>query len=398
MTTGGEAMRESASRRIAVLDDDCVFRRELCDMLDAAGHAATELPSPEDLYAVDAEVLILDLAMPDVDGVDVLTRLAKLTTAPAIVLISGHGEGVLRAAARAAEATGLHVLGVLTKPVDPDRLLEVLEVGKRQPRHAVVSATSDVRERLDLALREGSLAVHFQPKVRVRDIGFAGAEALLAGTLPGGIIAPPPTILRAAQGLPDGLVRLTDVVLRQAVAAARTWADAGTGGAVNVNLPIEALLAKDAVTNFARVTRDAGLEPQHVTFELLEDAVYDTSADALGMLTKLRIAGFGLALDDVGQRQSGLMQLANLPVTEIKIDLEIVRQARLFEKARGIFASLAALGERLGIAVSAEGVELPRDLQFVRQHPVDYLQGYFVSAKRSPDDLLEWLATQPKGN
>ncbi len=384
------------SRTIAVLDDDGDLRDELCETLQGLGHTAIGLKGPEEIGGAHAHVLVLDLAMPKVDGVDVLNGLARSPDAPSIVLISGHGEAVLGAAGRAAESAGLTVLGVLAKPLDIDALVALLDREERKAGPAAPSTVADVRAPLERALAEGTLGVHFQPKVRVDDLGFAGAEALLAGSLPGVPHAPPPTILDAARALPNGLVRLTDAVLRQAVAACRTWTEAGARGAVSVNLPLEALLAPDAVANFVDIAREAGVPTSMVTFELLEDAVYDSSAEPLGVLTKLRIAGFGLALDDVGQRQSGLLQLANLPVTEIKIDLEIVRQARTFEKARGIFDSLAALGRRLGIRVCAEGVETEADLQFVRQHPVDYLQGYVVSRKRPLDDLLQWLANRPE--
>lgn len=382
-------------KRIAVLDDDPDLREELCDMLVAEGHAAVGLSDPEGIADARPDVLLLDLAMPGVDGVDVIGRLARLSQSPSIILISGHGEAVLRAAGRSAESAGLSVLGVLTKPVDPERLLVLLQAKLRQSRPAMPLTTADLRGPLETALAERTLPVHFQPKVRVADLAFAGAEALLAGGLPGGIVAPPPLIIEAARTLPSGLVRLTSAVIEQAVVAVSAWRQRGFGGAVSVNLPIEALLAPGAVTTFEAMAREAGIAPPDITFELLEDAVYDTSADALGVLTKLRLTGFGLALDDLGQRQSGLLQLANLPVTEIKIDLEIVRQARTFEKARSIVGSLAALGRGLGIAVTAEGVETEADLQFVRQHHVDYLQGYLVSAKRPLEDLLGWLAARP---
>lgn len=391
----GSATEPAIARSIAVLDDDSDLREELCEMLEGEGHSAVGLSDPEGIAAARPDILLLDLAMPGVDGVDVIGRLARLPRSPAIILISGHGEAVLRAASRGAESAGLSVLGVLTKPVDVERLLALLQAKRGQARPAVSLTSADIRAPLETALTEATLPVHFQPKVRVSDFAFAGAEALLAGTLPGGVVAPPPLIVEAARMLPSGLVRLTTAVISQAVTAVATWRARGLAGAVSVNLPIEALLVPGAVATFEAVTREAGIMPSDVTFELLEDAVYDTSADALGVLTKLRLAGFGLALDDLGQRQSGLLQLANLPVTEIKIDLEIIRQARTFEKARSIFGSLATLGSGLGLAVTAEGVETEADLHFVRQHPVDYLQGYLLSGKRPLEELLGWLASRP---
>jgi EAL domain-containing protein (putative c-di-GMP-specific phosphodiesterase class I) len=110
------------------------------------------------------------------------------------------------------------------------------------------------------------------------------------------------------------------------------------------------------------------------------------------MLARLRMAGFGLALDDVGRRQSGLLQLSALPVTEIKIDLQIVRDARTWTKARNIFASIAELGRKLGIKVVAEGVEFPEDLNLARTFPIDYVQGYLISPKCPLPELLRMLS------
>jgi EAL domain-containing protein (putative c-di-GMP-specific phosphodiesterase class I)/ActR/RegA family two-component response regulator len=382
----------ASTRNIAVLDDDAELREEICDVLIAAGHHATGLADASGLGNANLDVLVLDLAMPGVDGVDVLGRLAKIAASPAIVLISGHGEPVLRAASRSAEAAGLSVLGVLSKPLDADRLVTLVSREPASARQGLGADIATIVPALERALAEDALPVHFQPKVHVDTLEFAGAEALLAGFLPGGIKAPPPLLVAAARDLPDGTIRLTHAVLRQAVRAVAAWTRAGFSGPVSVNLPIECLLATDAVPQLLEIVRGAGIDASQVTFELLEDSLYDSSADAMALLTKLRLAGFGLALDDLGQRQSGLMQLANLPVTEIKIDIEIVRQARSWEKARSIFASIAMLGKSLGIHVTAEGVETAADLTFVRSHPVDYFQGYLFSGKRSLDDLLEWIA------
>ncbi len=130
------------------------------------------------------------------------------------------------------------------------------------------------------------------------------------------------------------------------------------------------------------------MAPRQIILELTEDAIYFTSPQALAAIAQLRLAGFGVALDDVAQRQSGLLQLSNLPVTEIKIDLELLRQARQWDKARWIFTSIADLGHRLGLTVVAEGVESLDDLALARRASVDYIQGYLVSRKRPLSELL----------
>lgn len=85
------------------------------------------------------------------------------------------------------------------------------------------------------------------------------------------------------------------------------------------------------------------------------------------------------------------MQLANLPVTELKIDMEIVRQARTSLKARSIYFALADLGRRSGIAVTAEGVEHAGDVRLAQEAGVTCLQGYWVARKMPLPDLLALL-------
>lgn len=164
------ASATAVGRRIAVLDDDTDLREEICELLEGAGHHAVSLADPKGLTAAEPDILILDLAMPGIDGVDVLGRLAKLPLSPSVVLISGHGEAVLLAASRGAQAAGLAVLGVLTKPVDPERLLEILGTKPHGPLKPSSHTAASIRSQVDHALVHGSLDVHFQPKVRVSDL------------------------------------------------------------------------------------------------------------------------------------------------------------------------------------------------------------------------------------
>lgn len=384
-------------RSVIILDDDADLREEICAYLAADGH---DVSATDDYNAIassgfaNVDVLVLDLAMPNIDGIDVLSDLAQMATAPRIVLISGHGEPVLRTVSHSADAKGLTILGVLAKPIDPVGLSAIVGGDFIAARHPRANGAEDLAPALIQALNEETLGVYFQPKVATTTLDFAGAEALLSGDLGNGYRASPPDIVAAARNVPGGVVSLTHAVLREAARACRTWTAAGFAHPVSVNLPIEVQLEPASVATLTRIVRDAGAETSQVTFELLEDTLYDSSADALAVLAKLRLAGFGLALDDVGQRQSGLLQLSNLPVTEIKIDTEIILQARTWEKAREIFGSLAGLGSRLGILVVAEGVETPADLDFVRGYPVDYIQGYLISPKIPLEDLLDRLSLQ----
>lgn len=385
------------ARSVFILDDEEALCEELFELISAAGHHARWGTDPRTLDMSELaafDVVLLDLGLPAMDGIDIMNRLSAFAKAPRLIFISGVGEDVLRVVAQVAGEQKLTVLGALTKPLDPQHLLRLLDYpdcGAEQPA-APRRAQSPILPALRASLANGTLPVSFQPKVDVHTLAFAGAEALLTGVVPDVGPVSPLDIVAAAAADPAVLVDLTQYVLGVAARGCAQWIEAGWQGPISVNLPLDVVLQPDCLRNLIATVEAAHISPADVIFELTEDSLYDSCAESLSMLARLRMAGFGLALDDVGRRQSGLLQLSALPVTEIKIDLQIVRDARTWTKARNIFASIAELGRKLGIKVVAEGVEFPEDLNLARTFPINYVQGYLISPKRPLPELLRMLS------
>ncbi|MDE1570930.1 EAL domain-containing response regulator [Aquabacter sp. P-9] len=390
-------MNPAPERSVFILDDEQEFREDLGEFLEGQGYRVATAGDARfftDADMADHDVLLLDLAMPSIDGMEVLKYLSRHPKAPAVILLSGSGEDVIRTVADAARRDGLAVLGLLHKPFDPQDLLHLLEADASLPtrdKAVPVREPKAVLAALRAALANSSLPVQFQPLVQAETLAFAGAEALLDGTVPGIGFVGPAQILAAAASDSALSLAITQHVLTEAVAVCVRWRALGWDGKVSVNLPIDALLTAGVAGALTGIVQAAGLPTSSVVFELTEDALYIASSEALSALARLRIAGFGLALDDVGQRQSGLLQIANLPVTEIKIDMELLRDARDWGKARSVFQSIADLGHGLQLYVVAEGVETPADLALVRSSAVDLVQGFIVARKMKADDLLALL-------
>lgn len=114
--------------------------------------------------------------------------------------------------------------------------------------------------------------------------------------------------------------------------------------------------------------------------------------DISDLVTLLRGAGaygYGIALDDIGTSYSGLVRLAELPVSEIKIDRRLVQQARGRTKAREILESLMIPAETVGLAVTVEGVETKKDLEALAGHPQAHIQGFLNCPKVPLANLLD---------
>jgi EAL domain-containing protein (putative c-di-GMP-specific phosphodiesterase class I) len=388
-------------KRIFILDDDEAFREDLGELLALDGHDVDGMGdvtsfSLEDLGRYD--LLLLDLSLPGLDGTEVIRALSRIPVRPQVVVISGKGEDVLSAVADAARLQGTPILAGFTKPFEPAALLRLVNdgcgVAQGPVRDAARTDGASIAAAIAAAMDRDALAVMFQPKVDARSLGFCGAELLLGNELPGiGRIAVPDLIAAASRDCAL-MARLSYYTIRAGLQGCRQWHARGYEGAVSINLPLELLIAADTPRMLVRMVVQEGLTPSAVICELTEDALYDRSSESLMALAQLRIAGFGLALDDVGQRQSGLLQLARLPVTELKIDMDLLHRARHSQKAQDIFSALVKLGHRLGMKVVAEGVETAEDLEATRRDTVDLIQGYLIARKMPIGELLAWLTAQ----
>ena len=393
-----------ADHKLFILDDDEDFRADLGEFLTNEGW---DVVSAGDARSISADelagfdVLILDLSMPGRDGATVLRELADLSPKPEVIVVSGYGEDVINAVADAGRLSHVRIKGTLQKPFDPDALLRLLASAPttaaksaNAPQHTDSEVTSALRMALAAASAAAPFPMTFQPQVRSDDLSFAGAEALLGNELPNLGAISPERIVAAAAGDAKLAEALAHETFRAAVIGCKAWRDKGYRGSVSVNVPIDALRGAGAAARFADIARSAGLTPDSVICELTEDAVYASSSDSLIAIAQLRLEGFGVALDDIGQRNSGLLQVSKLPLTELKIDRELIVEARASDKARSIIASLAGLGRALSMKVVAEGIETTDDLAFVRTNQIDCVQGYLVSRKLPLPALMGWLETR----
>ena len=115
-------------------------------------------------------------------------------------------------------------------------------------------------------------------------------------------------------------------------------------------------------------------------------------ATALDVLTRLRLKGFGLSIDDFGIGYSSFEQLGRIPFTEMKLDRSFVNRGTLDSAARAILESSMAMAQKLGLTTEAEGVETEAELELMRDIGCDNVQGYLIARPMPTDDLIRWLA------
>jgi EAL domain-containing protein (putative c-di-GMP-specific phosphodiesterase class I) len=110
----------------------------------------------------------------------------------------------------------------------------------------------------------------------------------------------------------------------------------------------------------------------------------------LDILTRMRLKGFGLSIDDFGTGFSSLALLRKIPFTELKIDRSFVHMASDNQASRAILESSIALSKKLGIQCVAEGVEDAADWNLIKSLGCDIAQGYYRARPMPPEDFLRW--------
>ncbi|HSW15223.1 MAG TPA: EAL domain-containing response regulator [Solimonas sp.] len=336
-------------------------------------------------------LIVCDLQMPDVDGVELLRDIAETQPAAALILISGVAAKVLRTAQEVAERRGLRVLGCLGKPVRLPELRALLENLPRAQQADLPGRQPDISAaQLRAALDAGEFGILVQPQLCLHtQRHLVGAEALVRWHSPTlGMLLPERFLALVEQY--DLLDRLTDVVLAAAIEACSDWHRRGLAVKIAVNFNPVTLGQRGLLDQILALTAAAGLPVAAVVIEVTEHDLLHRQDDPLEALTRMRLRDMELSIDDFGTGHSSLARLRDTPFTELKIDQRFTAAARRDEEARHIVESNIRLAHDLELRAVAEGVETAADLDLMTRLGCDVAQGYHIARPMPPGELVAW--------
>jgi diguanylate cyclase (GGDEF)-like protein len=254
--------------------------------------------------------------------------------------------------------------------------------------HEQLRAQRQLALDLEAALERREVVVHFQPVVRLADGEIEGFEVLARW--------PHPTrgLLTAADFLPvaeeTGLsVELGRCVLQQALEVARRWPESLS---IWLNLAPAELANERLVETLAESLDEFGVAPSRLVIEVTESAVVQGSEGAVIAMQRLRDLGVGLSIDDFGTGYSSLSRLAEFPIESLKIPKPFVDKLLGEDADEAFVDAILRLGDSLGLAAVAEGIEHPAQAERLRQLGCRLGQGYLfgrpVPAEEA--DRLVW--------
>jgi EAL domain-containing protein (putative c-di-GMP-specific phosphodiesterase class I)/DNA-binding NarL/FixJ family response regulator len=336
-------------------------------------------------------LILLDLNMPEMDGIEFVRHLVDRHYSGSLILISGEDERMLQTAEKLVRAHKIPILGYLHKPVKPDALSAMLEKWTPPPAEAVGAAKKTYSsDELRAAIDNGELINYYQPKVAIATGELIGVETLARWRHPvDGLIFPDQFIsIAEASGLID---KLTQVVFTGAMTQAKAWEEAHLPLRIAVNVSMDNLASLDFLNFVAEITEKLGVAPHNVVLEVTETRLMQDTRAPLEILTRLRLKRFRLSIDDFGTGHSSLAQLRDIPFDELKIDQGFVHGAWKDETLRAMYDASLSLARQLEMEVVAEGVEDRNDWDLLRSTGCDLAQGTFMSRPMLAADLPGWI-------
>jgi EAL domain-containing protein (putative c-di-GMP-specific phosphodiesterase class I) len=250
-------------------------------------------------------------------------------------------------------------------------------------------------KRLRAAIARDELSLHYQPQYRSNDGAPCGVEALARWFPPHGQPISPIVFIRQAERA--GLISALGLwVLEEACRTAMNWRALGEEPpilCVNVS-PHQ--ICPEFSGGLEKVLESTGFPASRLELEITEGILIENPEFALQRLAQWKQLGVRIALDDFGTGYSSLSYLSQLPVDRLKIDRSLIQRIIIDSKTAAIVRALISLGNDLGFAVLAEGVETEAQFEMLVRMGCQQVQGYLLT-RPVPAGQVEALLMQRWG-
>jgi EAL domain-containing protein (putative c-di-GMP-specific phosphodiesterase class I)/AmiR/NasT family two-component response regulator len=346
------------------------------------------------------DIVVLDLQMPDKDGIEIMRELASQNIKPNFILVSGFDERVLHSAKQLAESKHLNVVATLSKPLKAKEFIlllsntyaECLAKHKQQIVNPLPAKNTEqiTIDELKLAIRKHQLIIHFQPIVCFNNKQLQSTEILMRWQHPTkGLILPEQFLPLAEEHRLMNL--LTEEILRLTIVEYHKLTASGINIKVSINLSAQNITDLSMPEKLEELVKNNQIVPDSIILEVTESALMNEISESLDILNRLRMKGFSLSIDDFGTGYSSLVKLYQAPFSELKIDQYFVMHMATDPDAAAIVRICILLAKELKMHTVAEGVETEAIWNQLKKLGCDRAQGSFITNPMLTEEFTLWV-------
>jgi EAL domain-containing protein (putative c-di-GMP-specific phosphodiesterase class I)/FixJ family two-component response regulator len=396
--------------KILIIEDEEAVRENILDLLEAEDFETLAAANGRiGIHLAICEVpdlILCDMMMPEIDGYGVLRALRQdpsTATIPFIFLTAKSAKSDFR------QGMDMGADDYITKPFSRAELLSAIinrlekyaTLKKYLSPQNTINSFSPKMQLLEISLHRAikqyrlqEFEIYYQPIVDIASGKIVAAESLLRWQSPDlGMVYPTEFIpLAESSGL---IVPIGKWVLKSVCKQIKSWRDAGIHSfVIAVNLSVIEFNQPDFIPKIVNFLEMNNLRPDDLELELTESMIMQDVNSAIATMSKLQSLGIKIAIDDFGAGYSSLIYLKNLPINTLKIDRYFIHNVANDPQKSAITKALIQMAHNLNLNVIAEGVETEAELDFLRQHNCNSMQGFLFSRPLPAAEFEKFLLTK----
>ncbi|WP_342120921.1 EAL domain-containing response regulator [Pseudoduganella sp. OTU4001] len=395
-------MKDFSASTALIVEDSTVQREHVVGLLRQIGFG-TVLAANDGINALRTleqhgaavDLVLTDLDMPGMDGVELIQQLAKRRTAANLIAASANQPRLQEAARSLPAGCAMRLLATISKPVRLEALQALLHeapmLALADLEQADTSGSVSIAE-VEAGLEAGQFLPLYAPRVAL-DSG-----RLLGIAVQGRWLHPVHGLLDIADILPalagnNGLAgSIALALVKQAAADLHSWQEMGLSSIkLYLSLPGELLSDLGELGRLVSGIQAHDVKPTSVCWEISEAVVAECAADALHNIGRISLRGFGIGAVHCGRYEAATREFACFPLSEITIDPLFVHEAAQRSHRRPLLDGLLAMAGQLGVPVCADGIERVEDWAMMRELGCSSGQGPLVGDPMRAGDFVAWF-------
>jgi EAL domain-containing protein (putative c-di-GMP-specific phosphodiesterase class I)/CheY-like chemotaxis protein len=353
------------------------------------GHSA--LRYFQDGFTPPIDIAVIDLALAGMDGIELIRQLAQLKCQARLIVTGAQSGSMMFSIETLAQAYGVELLGSISKPVTPAKLEALL--ANYVPPAVVASRPQEPTfsfAQIGLGLQGRQFEPFFQPKIELETGQVKGLETFARWRHPEHGVLGPQAFIGALRDN-KRMDFLDWSMIEKSVERCRWFQDQGIPISISINLSPVTLAHPQFIQQISACVERHRVLPDYITFEMPESSVLVSDPGFIERLVRLRMMGYGLAIDDYGTGRSNLQLLARVPFTELKIDRSFVDGASKKRALSVVLSTCLGLAKSLERQSVAVGVETKQDWDFLQGLGCTYAQGYHIASPMAAEEFPGWL-------